>query len=72
MYTVQQVTDLEWDNAEHSTFTCLVQFQEFGGEMLPFTASPSDPYAHSQEIWSNGIAGIYGPIQEYVDPNQEN
>lgn len=63
--TVQSVRDLVWANAEHTIFSCLVKFAEFGEE-LPFGCASGDLYEHTQEIWDKANAGEYGAIAEYV------
>lgn len=40
-------------------------------EIVPFTASASDPVAHGREIFSNATAGQYGPIAAYAPPPPE-
>jgi hypothetical protein len=69
MFTIQTVTDLQWDNVEKTTFSCLVKYAEFN-EILPVGATPTDAYAHIQELWQRGNAGEYGAIADYVEPPQ--
>jgi hypothetical protein len=64
MFTIQYVKELQWDNAEHTSFSCVVKYEEFNEEM-PASANATDPYAHIHEIWTNGIAGEYGEIAEF-------
>lgn len=61
--TIETVRNPKWDNEEHSSFTCTVKFVEFNEE-LPFTATPNDMYEHTQTIWNDGIAGVYGEIAQ--------
>lgn len=65
MFTIQYVKDLEWDNAEHTSFSCVVKYAEFNEEH-PSGINATDHYAHIQEIWAKGNAGEYGVIAEYV------
>lgn len=67
MFTVEYVKNLKWENAEHTMFSCIVKYEEFNEEH-PSGISPTDPYAHIQEIWTKGIAGEYGEIAEYIPP----
>ena len=67
MFTVEYVKDLQWDNAEHTSFSCVVKYAEFNEEH-PTGVNGTDHYAHIQEIWTKGIAGDYGVIAEYVPP----
>jgi len=67
MFTIQYVKDLKWCNAEHTMFECVVKYAEFNEE-LPAGINATDPYDHIHEIWTNGIAGNYGLIAEYIPP----
>lgn len=67
MFTVESVTNLQWDNAEHTSFSCIVKYAEFNEEH-PAGINATDQYAHIQEIWAKGMAGEYGTIAEYVPP----
>jgi hypothetical protein len=67
MFTVESVTNLQWDNPEHTSFSCNVKYAEFNEEM-PAGINATDTYAHIQEIWARGIAGEYGVIAEYEPP----
>ena len=46
--------DLEWEHPE------------FG--WIPFTASPDDPEAHGQDLYTRAVAGEFGGIAPYVAP----
>ena len=67
MFTIESVTNLQWDNAEHTSFSCNVKYAEFN-EIHPSGINGTDPYVHIQEIWTKGNAGEYGVIAEYVPP----
>jgi hypothetical protein len=67
MFTIQYVKDLQWENAEHTFFSCVVKYEEFDEEH-PSGINAIDPYAHIQEIWAKGNAGEYGVIAEYIPP----
>lgn len=67
MFTVEYVKNLKWNDTEHTSFDCIVKYEEINEEM-PAGISPSDPYAHIQEIWTKGLAGDYGTIAEYSPP----
>lgn len=70
MFTIQYVKDLQWANAEHTLFSCIVKYEEFNEEH-PSGINATDKYAHIQEIWAKGNAGEYGEIAEYVPPSPE-
>ena len=67
MFTVEYVKDLQWIDAEHTLFSCVVKYAEFNEEH-PSGINATDSYAHIQEIWAKGNAGEYGVIAEYVPP----
>lgn len=68
MFTVQYVKNLEWQDAEHTMFSCVVKYEEFNEE-VPAGINATDPYAHIHEIWEKGLAGEYGEIAEYTPPS---
>jgi hypothetical protein len=67
MFTIQSVKNLQWDNLEHTSFSCLVKYAEFNEEM-PSGINAIDTYEHIQEIWTKANAGEYGVIAEYETP----
>jgi hypothetical protein len=67
MFTIESVKNLIWDNAEHTSFSCVVKYAEFDEEVNA-GIDPKDKYAHIKEIWVKGNAGEYGAIAEYVPP----
>jgi len=58
----------QWANAEHTAIDCNITTSQFGDEVLPFTASQNDVEAHGRAIFADIVAGVYGPIAEYVEP----
>jgi hypothetical protein len=67
MFTIEYVKNLEWCDAEHTFFSCIVKYEEFNEEH-PTGVNATDTYAHIQEIWAKANAGEYGVIAEYVPP----
>jgi hypothetical protein len=67
MFKIEYVKNLQWDNAEHTSFSCTVKYEEFSYEM-PAGVDAADPYEHIHIIWEKGNAGDYGVIAEYVPP----
>lgn len=65
MFTIDYVKNLQWDNPEHTTFTCIVKYEEFNEEH-PTGVNATDSYAHIQELWTKGTSGTYGVIAELV------
>jgi len=65
MFTIETVTDLQWCDTEHTFFSCNVKYLEFN-EVHPTGVNATDSYAHIQELWAKGNAGVYGVIAEYV------
>ena len=68
MLNFTTVENLRWVNAEHTRFDCDVFFVQLN-EVVPFACDMNDKYSHSQEIWTKGLSGEFGPIAEYVDPH---
>lgn len=58
-----------WVNAEHTAVDCNITTSQFGDEVLPFTATQHDVEAHGRAIFADLVAGVYGPIAEYVAPS---
>ncbi|HHV66615.1 MAG TPA: hypothetical protein GXX48_03065 [Ochrobactrum intermedium] len=63
---ILSVTNLNWVDAEQTKFDAVVEFEELG--IVPYTASPDSTSDYGQEIWANGIAGEYGDIADYEEP----
>ena len=53
-----------WANAEQTLIDCEITSSQFGDEVLPFTASPTDCEAHGRAIFADIVAGKYGSIAE--------
>lgn len=67
--TVVSVASPRWDNHEHTVLTADVLFEELRGMgPLPFTTFANADTDHGVEVWEKAIAGEYGPIAEYVEP----
>jgi hypothetical protein len=67
MLTYTKVENLKWADQEQTVLDCEVWFDHAQGA-TPFTANPSDSAAHSQDILQKAIAGVFGPITNYVAP----
>jgi len=67
MLTIEYVKNLQWEDAEHTMFSCVVKYAE-SNEEHPAGINSTDQYAHIQEIWAKANAGGYGVIAEYVPP----
>lgn len=65
------VRNAKWDNAEHSSITCEVNFMHVGfEEWTPFCADPNDYMPYSKLIFDDCISGKWGVVQEYVPPQE--
>ena len=62
------LTNPVWSNETHTTIDCVITTSQFGDEQLPFTADPNDVEPHGRAIFADIVAGVYGPIGEYVPP----
>lgn len=67
MLTIQFVKNLKWESPDHTSFSCVVKYAEFQEE-LPVGVKSTDMYQHIKDLWNNGIAGVYGTIEEYIEP----
>ncbi|CZY43367.1 Uncharacterised protein [Enterobacter cloacae] len=63
----QPVRNCQFSLSDHSTIDCEILN---GGQWLPFTASMTDKTAHGPAIYSNALAGLYGPVKEYAGPTK--
>lgn len=66
--TLTSLTNPVWADAEHTSIDCVITTSQFGDELLPFTADSNDVAAHGRAIFADLVAGVYGPIGEYVAP----
>jgi hypothetical protein len=67
MFTVEYVKNMQWCDAEHTFFECVVKYAEINEEM-PSGINGTDQYSHINEIWTKANAGEYGVISEYIPP----
>lgn len=58
------VTNPEWGNAEKTVINCVVDFEGIG--VTPFSASASDAYAHSLDIFARCSSGEFGEVLPYT------
>lgn len=73
-FTIVDARNLEWRNAEHTVIKGEVLFEGYVLTLgfLPFSVDDAYmPYRHERDFWDGAIAGTWGPIAEYVDPNAE-
>lgn len=63
-----QVKNPQWATAEHTAINCEVDFDDLLEELVPFTAVASGDCEHSHQIFAECVAGKYGQIAEYVEP----
>jgi hypothetical protein len=66
--TLTSVTNPVWANAQQTAIDCLITTSQFGDEVLPFTASPSDVEPLGKEVFDACVNGEAGPIAPYVAP----
>lgn len=64
---INGVSDLQWADADHSAVSMTVEFSHLDGP-VPFTAKQNDDMAHGQLLFAGAVAGVYGPIADYVPP----
>jgi hypothetical protein len=51
--------NLVWSNAEQTAIDCQITTNQFGNEVLPFTASPNYVEVHGRGIFADIVAGKY-------------
>ena len=66
--TLTSVSNPKWANEEKTVIDCEIKMSDFGDEVFPFSATSYDPEEHGRKIFSDLLAGVYGPIAEYVPP----
>lgn len=59
-----------WANAERTHINITISIDGLNGEHL-FTAGANDPESYGIELYEDIIAGVFGPIAEYVPPSLE-
>lgn len=63
------VRNVSWNNAEHTSLTCEVNFLHVGfEEWTPFCADPRDYMPYSKKLFDECVAGKWGPVAEYIVP----
>ena len=68
MFTLEDVKNLIWENAEHTLFSCQAKFTEIG-DFMPISADANDPYPHIQNLWQKATSGEFGQIAEFIPTN---
>ncbi|KHL70592.1 hypothetical protein SF06_06760 [Pseudomonas flexibilis] len=51
---------------KYGSVDCELEHPDFG--WIPFTASPDDPEKHGRELYERIVAGDFGDIAPYVEP----
>lgn len=67
MFSIEYVKNLQWENAAHTFFSCVVKYKQFEEEH-PSGVNGVDTTTHIREIWEKANAGDYGLIAEYIAP----
>jgi hypothetical protein len=65
--TVLFASGPRWLNAEYTLLQLTVLFSHISKE-VEFTASQTDIEPHCRELFTNAVAGDYGPIADYIFP----
>lgn len=66
--TINSVRNPIWADFQKTIINVEVDFDELDEEYVPFTASPQDREPHGVEIYNNALNGMYGPVQDFVLP----
>jgi hypothetical protein len=64
--TLTSLLNPRWANAEQTMIDCEITTSQFGDEVLPFTASPTDEEAHGRAIFADIVSGKYGLVAEFA------
>ena len=64
----KDVKNLQWANAEHTVINCEVDFDDVREEYVPFSATATDMYEHTIEIFNRCLSGEFGEVKEYEPP----
>mgnify|MGYP003343694474 FL=1 len=68
------ITNLVYSREDKTAIDCNVVFLELASRFpdgMPYTASVDDVEEHTRKIYSDAIAGVYGPIADWVPPSLE-
>lgn len=68
MIIVQKVSNLKFANAQRTSINADVKFEHLD-EVVPFTATASDPEEHGRLLYAGAVAGQFGPIAPYQEGN---
>jgi hypothetical protein len=61
-----QIIKPKFATAGKQSIDCQIDHPQYG--WIPFTASPQDTEAQGRTVYAQLIAGVHGPITEYVPP----
>jgi len=65
------VVNPRWGDAEHTELIVDVNFNHLPEDLVPFNAAPHDNTEHGPKIYADVMAGMYGPIADFVpEPEQ--
>jgi hypothetical protein len=64
---IEYVKNLQWEDAEHTIFSCIVKYEQFTEE-LPSGVNGVDQTPYIREIWQKANDGFYGVIAEFIAP----
>lgn len=65
------VKNPRWANPEKTDVIVDVNFEHLKEEFVPFSASPNDLTLHGPKIYEDALAGVFGPIADFVpEPEQ--
>lgn len=59
----------KYSSPDNSLIDVEYEHPEYG--WIPFTATPDDEEQHGRDIYAAAVAGEYGPIAPYVEPDPE-
>ena len=67
---LEYAKDPHWADAAHTMIDLTIKWVGINEE-FPFTASPTDCEAHGRAIFEQASQGAFGPMAEYVAPQEQ-
>tara|TARA_R110000772_G_scaffold7228_7_gene24761 strand:+ start:1229 stop:1474 length:246 start_codon:yes stop_codon:yes gene_type:complete len=68
-YTISEATNPRYADAENTYINIDVKFYETEDAIHGYTCVANDDSAQCVDYWNRALAGEFGPIAPYVDPD---
>lgn len=70
-YTISEATNPRYADAENTMIDLDVKFYETGDEVHGYTSAAVDDSAQCVDYFNRAVAGEFGAVAPYVDPDAE-